>query len=81
MLTMDTKAVHHVLTHNMIYVKPEGPRLTLAELLPDGLLVTEGDVHHRQRRAMVAFTLCPLVSERTSFAEPIVWTFADSTTD
>ncbi|KAI0330002.1 cytochrome P450 [Cubamyces sp. BRFM 1775] len=52
LLTSDTRVINHVLTHSADYQKPEQARRTLARLLGDGVLITEGDTHRQQRRIM-----------------------------
>lgn len=39
---MDTRAIHHVLTHSESYIKPEGGKANLAKTLGEGLLFVEG---------------------------------------
>jgi len=50
--TMDTKALNHVLMNSYDYQKPAPARFNLAEILGDGVLVTEGDKHKQQRKVM-----------------------------
>ncbi|KZO92420.1 cytochrome P450 [Calocera viscosa TUFC12733] len=51
--TTDPRALSHVLLHVYAYPKPRQMRQNLTSRLgPSGLLVTEGDVHRRQRRIM-----------------------------
>ncbi|TFY74216.1 hypothetical protein EWM64_g9797, partial [Hericium alpestre] len=51
-LTLDLRAINHVLSHPMIYEKPEQVRRSLGEFLGQGLLFVEGDQHKQQRRIM-----------------------------
>ncbi|KAI0822367.1 cytochrome P450 [Trametes gibbosa] len=48
----DPRAINHLLTHSMEYYKPRQVQRTLSSLLGQGLLVTEGDQHRRQRKIM-----------------------------
>ncbi|KAI9068653.1 cytochrome P450 [Trametes sanguinea] len=50
--TLDTRALNHVLTHSIDYQKPEMARRGLANLIGEGVLVTEGEHHRIQRRIM-----------------------------
>ncbi|KAG9036083.1 hypothetical protein FRB95_009871 [Tulasnella sp. JGI-2019a] len=50
--TMDPRAVSHIMNHSYDYPRPQSIRRILAELLGDGVLVAEGDVHKRQRKIM-----------------------------
>jgi hypothetical protein len=54
LLMADARAMNHVLGQGQSYEypKPEGSRKFLEELLGNGLLVAEGDVHKRQRRIL-----------------------------
>lgn len=40
---MDTRAIHHVLSHSENYYKPDPTRLELGSVLGHGLIVVEGD--------------------------------------
>lgn len=54
LLVADPKALNHVLgqQHSYEYPKPESTRRFLDSLLGNGLLVSEGDVHRRQRKTI-----------------------------
>ncbi|KAI0634026.1 cytochrome P450 [Trametes polyzona] len=52
LLTLDTRALNHVLTHSADYQKPEVSRSQLARVLGEGVLSAEGEQHRRQRRIM-----------------------------
>ncbi|OSD00673.1 cytochrome P450 [Trametes coccinea BRFM310] len=54
MMTTDTRAINHVLTHSAVYQKPEQAQRTLSRLLGNGVLIAEGkrDQHRQQRRVM-----------------------------
>ncbi|KAL1757846.1 cytochrome P450 [Schizophyllum commune] len=49
-LTTDPRALHHIVTHDDVYHKPEDARFGLARVLGDGVLVTEGEKHRQQVR-------------------------------
>ncbi|KAL1680994.1 cytochrome P450 [Schizophyllum commune] len=51
-LTTDPRALHHIVTHDDVYHKPEDARFGLARVLGDGVLVTEGEKHRQQRKIM-----------------------------
>ncbi|KAI0346966.1 cytochrome P450 [Trametopsis cervina] len=50
--TMDTRALNHVLTNSYNYQKPKQSRTHLARVVGPGVLVTEEDQHHNQRRIL-----------------------------
>ncbi|KAL1691578.1 cytochrome P450 [Schizophyllum commune] len=50
-LTTDPRALHHIVTHDDVYHKPEEARFGLARVLGDGVLVTEGEKHRQQNPA------------------------------
>ncbi|KAI0668208.1 cytochrome P450 [Trametes maxima] len=50
--TLDTRALNHILTHSAEYQKPEGARRSLAKIVGEGVLFTEGEQHRQQRRIM-----------------------------
>ncbi|KAI0039426.1 cytochrome P450 monooxygenase [Auriscalpium vulgare] len=52
LLTMDPRAVGHVLSHVQDYQKPEQLRYNLGQWMGHGLLFVEGDQHKQQRRIM-----------------------------
>ncbi|KZT61466.1 cytochrome P450 [Calocera cornea HHB12733] len=52
LITLDTRAVAHILLHADNYPKPETLRTLLGVSIGEGLLIAEGDVHKRQRRIM-----------------------------
>ncbi|KAI0357853.1 cytochrome P450 [Trametes cingulata] len=52
LLTLDSRAIHHVLTHPKEYQKTESARRSLAKLLGAGQLVVEGEQHRQQRKIM-----------------------------
>ncbi|TRM55491.1 cytochrome P450 [Schizophyllum amplum] len=51
-LTTDARALHHIVTRDDIYQKPEPTRYNLARIVGPGVLVLEGDQHKQQRRIM-----------------------------
>ncbi|KAJ7088821.1 cytochrome P450 [Mycena belliarum] len=63
--TIDTKALHHIITHTDIYEKPSETRYILGRLVGPGLLVVEGDVHKQQRKIMNPAFGVPQVRELT----------------
>ncbi|KAI0741702.1 cytochrome P450 [Daedaleopsis nitida] len=51
--TIDPRVINHVLTHSMDYYKPPENRKVLSRILgQDGLIVTEGEAHRRERRIL-----------------------------
>lgn len=52
LLTIDTRAINYILSHSQDYPKPERTRHDLTEILGNGLVVAEGELHHRERRIM-----------------------------
>lgn len=50
--TVDPKALNHILANPMIYYKPSHLRLTVGQLIGEGLIFAEGAAHKRQRRIM-----------------------------
>ncbi|KAF7304539.1 hypothetical protein HMN09_00856600 [Mycena chlorophos] len=50
--TLDTKALHHILTHTDVFQKSEASRFGLGRLVGPGILVVEGEQHRRQRKIM-----------------------------
>ncbi|KZT18662.1 cytochrome P450 [Neolentinus lepideus HHB14362 ss-1] len=52
LVTLDTKAIHHILSHSYDYPKPERGRRVLSRIFGAGLLVVEGEEHKRQKRIM-----------------------------
>ncbi|TFL06721.1 cytochrome P450 [Pterulicium gracile] len=50
--TTDLQALRYVFNNSQTYQKPEMARAALSQLLGDGLVVAEGEVHKRQRRVM-----------------------------
>ncbi|RPD78584.1 cytochrome P450 [Lentinus tigrinus ALCF2SS1-7] len=52
LFTTDLRVINHVISHSMDYYKAEEARATLARLLGDGVLVTEGARHKQQRHIM-----------------------------
>ncbi|KAJ7075289.1 cytochrome P450 [Mycena belliarum] len=63
--TIDTKALHHILTHTHIYQKPSEVRYNLGRVVGPGILVVEGDVHKHQRKIMNPAFGAPQVRELT----------------
>ncbi|KAJ7075216.1 cytochrome P450 [Mycena belliarum] len=63
--TIDTKALHHVITHTHIYQKPSEMRYNLGRGVGPGILVVEGDAHKNQRRIMNPAFGAPQVRELT----------------
>ncbi|KAL1742895.1 cytochrome P450 [Schizophyllum fasciatum] len=53
-MTIDPKALSHLLAHDELYQKPEASRFNLAQTIGPGLPVTEGAHHRLQRRVMNA---------------------------
>ena len=67
-------AIQHILNNNNIYVKPELDRNILQNILGDGLLTAEGDMHRRQRKVLnPAFT--------TGYIREIVHIFSEKAED
>ncbi|KAL1939456.1 hypothetical protein VTO73DRAFT_10012 [Trametes versicolor] len=52
LFTLDTRALHHILTHCEIYQKSAYGRRSLSRILGEGLLVAEGERHKHQRKIM-----------------------------
>ncbi|KDQ07870.1 hypothetical protein BOTBODRAFT_38429 [Botryobasidium botryosum FD-172 SS1] len=52
LMTTDTRAVSHILSHAYDFPKPDELRNRLGDMVGRGLLFAEGDVHKRQRRVM-----------------------------
>ncbi|KAF7358404.1 hypothetical protein MVEN_00890600 [Mycena venus] len=50
--TSDSRALNHFLTNHNIYQRPEPNTYLLSLIVGPGVLVTEGDVHRRQRKIM-----------------------------
>ncbi|KZW00396.1 cytochrome P450 [Exidia glandulosa HHB12029] len=48
----DTRAIGHILNNTQVWVKPELMRNSLAAILGEGVLFTEGEQHRKQRRIM-----------------------------
>ncbi|EED81112.1 predicted protein [Postia placenta Mad-698-R] len=48
LLTIDTRAINYILSHSQDYPKPERTRHDLTEILGNGLVVAEGELHHRE---------------------------------
>ncbi|KAJ6533502.1 cytochrome P450 [Mycena capillaripes] len=63
--TLDTKALNHVLTNHHIYQRPPHSRYLLSLIVGPGVLVTEKDVHRRQRRVMNPAFGPPQIKELT----------------
>ncbi|KAF8513725.1 cytochrome P450 [Hysterangium stoloniferum] len=51
-MTLDSKALSHILSHSYNWQKPSQVRKNLASVLGEGVLFAEGDTHKRQRRIM-----------------------------
>ncbi|PVG01525.1 cytochrome P450 [Serendipita vermifera] len=51
-ITMDNKAVAHLLSNGAIYHKPDSARFQLSYLLGEGLVTAEGLEHRHQRRTL-----------------------------
>ncbi|KAJ7064391.1 cytochrome P450 [Mycena belliarum] len=60
--SIDTKAIHHILSNAHLYPKPDAGRYNLSRIVGPGILVVEGDVHIQQNPAFGA----PQVRELTS---------------
>ncbi|KAF8556684.1 cytochrome P450 [Imleria badia] len=52
LLTVDTRAINHILTHTDTYQKAPDTRHALGQIFGEGLLVVEGTQHRQQRRIM-----------------------------
>ncbi|KAI0075643.1 cytochrome P450 [Panus rudis PR-1116 ss-1] len=52
LLTVDTRALNHILTHSFDFQKPTETRELLTRLLGLGVLVAEGEQHRQQRRVL-----------------------------
>ncbi|KAF7792239.1 hypothetical protein EIP86_003275 [Pleurotus ostreatoroseus] len=52
LLTLDTRALNHILTHSVEFQKPEQGRYHLAKTVGPGVLVAEGEQHRLQRRVL-----------------------------
>ncbi|KAF7971062.1 hypothetical protein HWV62_22113 [Athelia sp. TMB] len=52
LVTLDFKAIGHILHHNDDFRRPDAIRQRLATLLGEGVLFAEGDPHKRQRRVL-----------------------------
>ncbi|KAL1681398.1 cytochrome P450 [Schizophyllum commune] len=50
-MTIDPKALSHILAHDEVYQKPAGSRFNLAQTIGPGLPVTEG-AHHRLQKTL-----------------------------
>ncbi|EED77437.1 predicted protein [Postia placenta Mad-698-R] len=48
LLTIDTRAINYILSHSQDYPKPERTRRDLTEILGNGLVVAEGELHRRE---------------------------------
>ena len=67
-------AVQHILNNWTLYVKPEQSRRALSNILGEGLLVAEGEMHRRQRKVLTpAFA--------TGYIRDIVPIFTEKSTD
>ncbi|KAJ7852690.1 cytochrome P450 [Mycena olivaceomarginata] len=64
--TTDTKALNHFLTNHNIYQRPPHSRYLLSLIVGPGVLVTEGEVHKRQRKVMGPAFGVPQLRELTS---------------
>lgn len=64
--SIDTKAIHHILSNAHLYPKPDAGRYNLSRIVGPGILVVEGDVHKQQRRIMNPAFGAPQVRELTS---------------
>ncbi|KAJ7192514.1 cytochrome P450 [Mycena pura] len=64
--TIDTKAIHHVITNTHIYQKSEGQRYGLGRIVGPGVLVVEDDEHKQQRKIMNPAFGVPHIRELTS---------------
>jgi cytochrome P450 len=52
LMPYSTSSIQHVLNNWTIYVKPEQSRQALRNILGDGLLTAEGEMHRRQRKVL-----------------------------
>jgi len=52
LMPFSTSAIQHILNNWTIYVKPERSRRALRNILGDGLLTAEGEMHRRQRKVL-----------------------------
>ncbi|TFY70485.1 hypothetical protein EVG20_g2510 [Dentipellis fragilis] len=69
LLTVDLKAIDHILTHSMGFYKTDEVQFALYELVGEGLLAVEGAQHKKQRRVLSpAFGV-----QQTREFTPLVW--------
>ncbi|KAA1474441.1 cytochrome P450 [Dentipellis sp. KUC8613] len=69
LLTVDLKAINHILTHSMEFHKTDEVHFALGELVGQGLLAVEGAQHKKQRRILSpAFGV-----QQTRELTPLVW--------
>ncbi|EPQ51721.1 cytochrome P450 [Gloeophyllum trabeum ATCC 11539] len=52
LVPVDTKALHHILTHSFDYQKPKDASRNIAQIFGYGLLAVEEEEHKQQRRIM-----------------------------
>ncbi|KAI0667879.1 cytochrome P450 [Trametes maxima] len=52
LFTMDTKALAHILARDEVYQKPTLVRTFIAQMLGNGILLTEDEQHRRQKRVV-----------------------------
>ncbi|KAH7907837.1 cytochrome P450 [Hygrophoropsis aurantiaca] len=52
LLTMDLRALNHILTHSMDYQKPKAIRYSVSQILGKGVVYVEGPQHRHQRKIM-----------------------------
>jgi cytochrome P450 len=52
LFTIDHRAINHILTHSFEYQKPAQGRYNLSRIVGEGVLITEGETHRKQRRVM-----------------------------
>ncbi|KAI8969893.1 cytochrome P450 [Trametes punicea] len=52
LLTIDTKALGHILVRDDVYQKPPAVRTYIATLLGNGTILSEGEQHRRQKRVV-----------------------------
>ncbi|KAL1746509.1 cytochrome P450 [Schizophyllum fasciatum] len=50
-MTTDYRALHHLVTRDDIYYKPDATRYSLGRVVGDGILITEGEQHKQQNPA------------------------------
>ncbi|KAL1746495.1 cytochrome P450 [Schizophyllum fasciatum] len=70
-MTTDLRALHHLVTRDDVYYKPEEVRFALTRILGDGVLVTEGEKHRQQNPAFGSAQIRELTPVFLSLAEKL----------